>query len=366
VTEISEAFHQRLRQPAVELPVDPQQWIDDSLGWLIEHFGTEPLHRAAVVPADFVAAGYDGSEAAALDVCLRVCERMEIPSDRIRFSFRLDTVEEVARAFALVMLESFAAGTLPDVPPEEIAAVRRYSRFLGTPSLEQVARLQDDDRLVADLGSDLRPEVRNLAFVQFVAEVERCREIAAEPDLQRRAVLEQAPNVWLDPPEDGRWVGRRMELVRYAPGLRMLEVSNVEPLPGYSAIMLDPDVLADPTGLLAAVTHELGHEGLSRSGLPEAGGPLREPLTDLYAVFQGFGIAQVNAALDETTFDDPEVWRSGYLGEHTMTDALAAYRFRQHALVQDGPLIPAWHEALDPVPRARFLERLGKLDAPLT
>ena len=122
-----------------------------------------------------------------------------------------------------------------------------------------------------------------------------------------------------------------------------------------------PPVRTDPTVLIAATSHELGHQVLLSSDVPGAAGPLREPLTDLYAVLHGFGIAHANAALDEKTLGTPTVETFGYLGEHAVAEALAAYRFRQHQLVRDGPLLPHWHQALDPEPRARFVARLEEL-----
>lgn len=367
MTQIERTSQDRLRAPAVELPLDPHRWIDESLQLLADHFGTGPLRRAAVVPTEFVPADYDGSESGALEVCLKVCERMEIPSDRLRFSFRLAKVNEIARVMAATMIGAIAAQTHPSlkhVPRDEVAAVRQYSRLLGTVSPEQIAILLDNDRLMAELGGDLRPEVRHLAFTEFAGELERCRVIATEPDPERRAELAESSRR-LGPAgmQRGTVAGRWVELIEYVPGLSLTDVAKVEPVPGYTAIMLDAAVLAEPTTLLAVVSHELGHEVLARSGLPGTDGPQEEPLSDLYAVFQGFGIVQANAALDETTLDEPTTSCFGYLGEHTMTDALASYRLRQHALLSDGPLVPAWHENLDPEPRARFLERVRELEA---
>jgi len=72
-------------------------------------------------------------------------------------------------------------------------------------------------------------------------------------------------------------------------------------------------------------------------------------------------IAHANAALDEKALDTPTVETFGYLGEHAVAEALAVYRFRQHRLIRDGPLLPEWHQALDPEPRARFVARLDEL-----
>jgi hypothetical protein len=142
---------------------------------------------------------------------------------------------------------------------------------------------------------------------------------------------------------------------------------GVERVPGYSAVLLRSDLVGDPLKLLAAVSHELSHELLSRSNAPWAAGPLEEPLADLCALFHGFGIVLVNAAVDETTLDDEWVHTSGYLGEQALTDALALYRRAQHRVRRDGPLLPSWHQTLDPLPRARFVARLDELigDAPI-
>jgi hypothetical protein len=173
---------------------------------------------------------------------------------------------------------------------------------------------------------------------------------ASDPEQRaERARTANASGAVAHGPAAGRWV----DLAADCPG--------VEPIPGQSAVLVRSDVIADPLKLLATVSHELSHELLCRAELPWAAGPLEEPLADLCALFHGFGIALVNAALDETTLDDEWVHASGYLGEHAVAEALAVYRCRQHRLVRDGALVPDWHHALDPEPRARFLARLVEL-----
>jgi hypothetical protein len=46
--------------PKVMLPGGPEQWIEDTLDWLTERFGVEPLRRPPVLPSEFVPRGYDG------------------------------------------------------------------------------------------------------------------------------------------------------------------------------------------------------------------------------------------------------------------------------------------------------------------
>ncbi|WP_327637342.1 hypothetical protein OHB24_02830 [Kribbella sp. NBC_00482] len=344
------SFRDLVRAPKVELPGGSARWVEKSLRVLIDHFGSDPLREPAVVPGEFVPDGYDGSEAAARDVCLKVSERMGIPSERIRFSFQLEKIVEAGQLLGATIVDAYVAQTHPALrgaAPEDIAAVRKYSRLLGTTSDERLEELLEDDGLL--------PEIQRFAFLDFLTELVRCREIAAEPDPARQAELEQQP----DRPDPGvsaresSAAGRWTDLTYCLPG--------VELLPGYTAVMLGSDILTDPTELMAAASHELGHQVLLSSDVPGGAGPLREPLTDLYAVLHGFGIAHANAALDETTLGTPTVETFGYLGERAVAEALAGYRFRQHQLVRDGPLLPEWHQALDPEPRARFVARLNDL-----
>ncbi|WUJ72236.1 hypothetical protein OG809_03000 [Kribbella soli] len=359
------SFSDLVRAPKVELPGGARQWVDDSLGLLIDYFGTEPLRRPAVVPGEFVPAGFDGSEAAARELCLLVAERMGIPSGRIRFSFRLEKVVEAGQLLGATLADAFVAQSLPafrDAEPADIAAVRKHSRVLGAAPNDRLAELLVEcgagDAVPEEpdgVNVGLLPEIRRFAFLDFLTELVRCREIAAEPDPVRRAELLQRPDrpdpeaAGLESSSAGRWT----DLTYCLPG--------VELLPGHTAVMLGSDILADPAVLLAAVSHELGHQVLMPSDVPGATGVLREPLTDLFAVLHGFGIAHANAALDETTLGTPTVETFGYLGETAVAEALAAYRFRQHRLLRDGPLVPAWHSALDPELRARFTTRLDEL-----
>jgi hypothetical protein len=347
-----DSFDDSVRAPAVDLPGGPRRWVEDSFGRLTEQFGADPLRRPAVVPDEFVPAGYDGSEAAAREVCRLVCERMGIAPDRVQFSFRLEKVVEAAELLGSAMLDMYVE---PDSllakgsAPGDLAAVRTYSNRLGTASFAKVDRIVESE-LTDGSDENLLPLVHRLGIAEFGTEVVRCLLIAAA------AGPEQRPDR-LRPPKDavrpvsvaGRWI----DLAAKTPG--------AEPAPGRCAVMLRSDVITDASKLLATVSHELSHELLSRAELPWVAGPLEEPLADLCALFHGFGIALVNGAVDETTLDDEWVHTAGYLGEHAFAEALASYRFRQHRLVRDGPLVPDWYQALDPVPKARFLSRLDEL-----
>ncbi|MBP2350215.1 hypothetical protein JOF29_001298 [Kribbella aluminosa] len=341
-----ESFHDLVRAPKVALPGGPRRWVEDSLRLLSDHFGTAILRRPVVVPDEFVPPGYDGSDAAARAVCVQVCEYLGIPAERVHFSFRLEKVAEAAELLGSAMLDGYLDPEHPlsrGAAPGDHAAVRAHSSRLGTASFDQVDRIIEAE-LAGDEDSLLPFLVRRLGADVFGAEVVRCLLAASDPG--RPGVANSAVQAG---PALGRWI----DLGAESPG--------TEPIPGHCAVLLRSDVLADPLKLLAAVSHELSHELLSRPAPPWASGPLEEPLTDLCALFHGFGVVLVNAAVDESTLDDEWVHTSGYLGEHAVAEALASYRFRQHRLLRDSPLLPDWHQALDPAPRARFTARLGEL-----
>ncbi|GAA1580329.1 hypothetical protein GCM10009804_41090 [Kribbella hippodromi] len=337
-------FETDLRGPKVPLPGGPRRWVEDSFRLLVEHFGAGALGRPVVVPEEFVPAGYDGSEAAARELCVRVCERMGVEPEKVHFSFRLEKVTEAAELLGSAMLDDYLDPDHPlskDAAPGDRAAVRTHSNRLGTASFDQVDQLVQGEQLLPFL-------VRRLGAAEFGAEIVHCLLAAAASD-QGAGRTTYAPPAVRPGPVLGRWV----DLAADCPG--------VDPIPGHCAVLLRSDVLADPLKLLATVSHELSHELLSRPAPPWATGPLEEPLTDLCALFHGFGIVLVNAAVDETTLDGEWVHTSGYLGENAVAEALALYRFEQHRHLQDGPLVPDWHQSLDPVPRARFVSRLDEL-----
>lgn len=338
-----------VRAPKVVLPGGPRRWVEESFQLLVEHFGTDVLRRPAVVPDEFVPPGYDGSDAAARALCVQVCERMGIEPERVHFNFRLEKVSEAAELLGSAMLDVYVDPEHPfsrGSSPADLAAVRTHSNRLGTASAEQVDRIVEAELSAHDGDSLLPFLVQRLGVDEFGAEVVRCLLAASDPQAVRSENAAALPGQAL-----GRWV----DLGAKCPG--------VEPMPDHCAVLLRSDVVADPLKLLAVVSHELGHELLSRDAPPWANGPLEEPLTDLCALFHGFGIVLVNAAVDETTLDDEWVHTSGYLGEHAIAEALALYRFHQHRLAPDGPLLPAWHKTLDPVPRAHFKSRLDGVAA---
>jgi hypothetical protein len=93
-------------------------------------------------------------------------------------------------------------------------------------------------------------------------------------------------------------------------------------------IRYDVGLLADPGALVATFAHELGHYLLSTTRHRFPGGEdMHELLTDLTAVFMGFGIFLANSARDYSAqqIDGGHMWqtrRQGYLSERALVTAL--------------------------------------------
>lgn len=130
------------------------------------------------------------------------------------------------------------------------------------------------------------------------------------------------------------------------------QASNVNPRVGYFAIQdtpvqplgtfsmqinyiktvtYDPDLVCQPTALIATFAHELGHYlSYSTDTPPPGGDELYEPATDLLAVFMGFGLFMANSAFNfqQTRGAFTEGWQyqsQGYLNEQSLTYALAIF-----------------------------------------
>lgn len=106
-------------------------------------------------------------------------------------------------------------------------------------------------------------------------------------------------------------------------------------------IEIDESQMKDPMTLVAVIAHELGHIILLRPGLVDRAEPDMEPLTDLLAVFLGFGIFTANAAFRFEQHQDgrSQGWsarRQGYLSEEEFGYALARFAYER------GEMKPAW------------------------
>ncbi|NUS00390.1 MAG: hypothetical protein HOV67_34640 [Kribbellaceae bacterium] len=314
--------------PKVLLPGGPEQWIEDSLDWLIGRFGVEPMRRRPVLPSAFVPVGYDGSERAARELCLKVCAWREGPDDRIRVSFRMADVRAAARSAAVHRLHSGHPALLP------------ISGLQATMSAAEVAALA---------ASGYAPEIAVLTERELAAELKRSTAIMQETDPARRAELtRQAEAVWSTPAGSGSraaWLDLRDERVVGQHG---------------TAVLLAEDTLADPAAVIAATAHELGHEVLWGYHLMERGRPDAEAMTDLFAVFHGFGIFLANQAVERVPGRRSMRQSLGYLGERGASDALAAYCFRRHLLWPE-TLLPVMPTELDRTVRIRTFARLAAL-----
>ncbi|NEA32072.1 hypothetical protein [Streptomyces sp. SID13031] len=116
-------------------------------------------------------------------------------------------------------------------------------------------------------------------------------------------------------------------------------------------------LLGEPTVLVANFAHEIGHELLVGARRISSARPDQESLTDLLAVFQGFGIFLANASFGQLPGGERNATMAMfYLRERALSDALAYYAFRQD--VQE---VPPWEDELDWPVRIGLVARLEKL-----
>lgn len=99
-------------------------------------------------------------------------------------------------------------------------------------------------------------------------------------------------------------------------------------------ITYSPELLRDPPGLVATFAHELCHYLLATvTDEPPCGWAEHEPLTDLAAVHEGFGIFLCNSAFQFGQWSDHRYagWRTstrGYLNEAELGFALGVFCVR--------------------------------------
>src|SRR5262249_10899697 len=112
-------------------------------------------------------------------------------------------------------------------------------------------------------------------------------------------------------------------------------------------ISYSASLLKDPVGLVSTLAHELCHYLLSTvRDEPPATWKELEPLTDLSAVLEGFGLFLCNSAFQfsQWSSNDKQGWsakRKGYLSEAELGFSFAIFCVRNH---------------LDPAPAARSLK----------
>jgi len=118
----------------------------------------------------------------------------------------------------------------------------------------------------------------------------------------------------------------------------IIQGSDESPLGTFSAenpekalITYNPAIASDPTQLVATFAHELAHYLAGTCQEPPPGGWENwEFVTDIAAVFMGFGIFMANSAFGfkQFTDDDLQGWstsRSGYLSEAEISYSLAIF-----------------------------------------
>ena len=86
----SQQVRAELKAPRERLPGGRRRWIRSSMDWLIAEFGRDVLLRPIVLPSDLVLSGYDGSIAAAEQLCERVADRMGLRPGQCGLSFELN------------------------------------------------------------------------------------------------------------------------------------------------------------------------------------------------------------------------------------------------------------------------------------
>jgi hypothetical protein len=116
-------------------------------------------------------------------------------------------------------------------------------------------------------------------------------------------------------------------------------------------------LLGEPSVLVANFAHEIGHELLIGEGRITADRPDQESLTDLLAVFQGFGIFVANASFGQLPGGGRNATMAMfYLRERALTDALAYYAF-----LRGTRGVPPWEDELDRPVRSGLVTRLKQL-----
>ncbi|MFC7619936.1 hypothetical protein [Microlunatus sp. GCM10028923] len=128
---------------------------------------------------------------------------------------------------------------------------------------------------------------------------------------------------------------------------------------GRTVIGIRIDQARQPVALVATLAHELAHERLLGEGRIDPDRTDGEPLTDLTAVFFGFGIFSANAAFEFRS--SATGWRTSSLGY--LTERAYGYALAYWSLLR-GELRPApWTRHLDTNPRTWLKQGLRYLSS---
>ena len=88
----SQQLRSHLKAPRERLPGGSRRWIRASMDWLVAEFGRDVLLRPIALPSDLIPDGYDGSVAAATELCGRIDAWMDLHPGQCGLSFELDGV----------------------------------------------------------------------------------------------------------------------------------------------------------------------------------------------------------------------------------------------------------------------------------
>ncbi|GAA0622499.1 hypothetical protein HPO96_28275 [Kribbella sandramycini] len=341
IRKYKKAYHAAL-DPLIELPGGLESWVDESLEWYVGQFGDEPLRRDVVRPSEFLPAEWDGSEEAARALCLRVCERIGVPADNIRFSFRMVEVRRAARSHAARLVRQSWQSHAESGDPERMTRARELLAITGLP--EHVSNAE----FAALQAAGFQPELHILSLAEAYREIELCEQIHAREGAERDAALRAAQAYWDDDLD--------LTVAACWRDLRQLPQGGTSAHDA-SAIMVNARTLGNPAAVVAQVVHELGHEVLNR-GLVKRSRPDNEHLVDLFGVFHGFGIFSLNQALERA--GGLRHRRLGYLGERGMTEAMSNYLARRRHLIGER-FEPGWDAEIDWQQRFTVTERAREL-----
>jgi hypothetical protein len=101
----SQQVRSQLKAPRERLPGGSRRWIRSSMDWLVTEFGRDILLRPIALPDDVIPDGYDGSRAAAAELCGRVDGRMDLRPGQCGLSFELNGVRRPANRGTTVMVK---------------------------------------------------------------------------------------------------------------------------------------------------------------------------------------------------------------------------------------------------------------------
>jgi hypothetical protein len=97
----SQQLRSQLKAPRERLPGGSRRWIRTSMDWLVSDFGRDVLLRPIALPGDLIPDGYDGSRAAATELCGRIDDRMDLRPGQCGLSFELDGVRRPVNSFVV-------------------------------------------------------------------------------------------------------------------------------------------------------------------------------------------------------------------------------------------------------------------------